>query len=170
MLRPIIATALAATLALPVLAQTSAPAPAGSSQAGPPTIYVPKPAPDPAPQTAGAPVRRSSEAPANGVLFLYGDKERCPTDANGNEVVVCVRKPAGERFRIPSEIRPDSIKPEYQSFAQRVDNILSDGGIGIGDCSPVGAGGQTGCAEQAFARARAERKARKAAEAANQPQ
>lgn len=139
--------------------------------APPPTIYTPKPATDPAPQPQPEPAAATStsrEAPVNGVLFLYGEKEKCPVDANGNEVTVCVRRPAGERFRIPKEIRPESIKPEYQSWANRSDDILETGATGIGSCAPVGIS-NSGCVVQQFRRARGDNKARKEAEAANSP-
>lgn len=174
-------TMLASALAIPAVAQTApsnppapspapvpSPAPASTRPSGPPSIFVPKPqttAASPA-ETAGRP----REAPVNGVLYLYGDKEKCPTDADGNEVVVCVRRPAGERFRIPSDIRPESIKPEYQSFAVRGREILEQGRTGIGTCTPVGLGGQTGCESQITAQWKAEQRAKKKAAEANQPQ
>lgn len=169
MLKPMTLFAIAGTMALPGLA-------AAQTQQGPakppPTIYTPRsastPSPSPAPEQIAS-AASSREAPVNGVLFLYGDKEKCPVDANGNEVTVCVRRPAGERFRIPKEIRPESIKPEYQSWANRSDSILETGSTGIGSCTPVGAG-SSGCIVQQFRRARGDNKARKEADAANTPQ
>lgn len=153
---------IAATAPAVALAQTT-PAPAG-----PPTIYTPKP-PEAKTEIASLPTT-SREAPVNGVLFLYGEKEKCPTDSNGNEIVVCVRRPAGERFRIPKEIRPESIKREYQSFAVRQEAINDTGATGIGSCSTIGAGGQTGCLVQQNRNWKREQKAKKEAEAANTPQ
>lgn len=164
----LIALIAAAVPALALAQTTPDPAPQPAPAPSPPTIFTPK-APETKTEIAALPTA-SREAPVNGVLFLYGDKEKCPTDANGNEIVVCVRKPAGERFRIPKEIRPESIKREYQSFAVRQDGINDTGAAGIGSCSTIGAGGQTGCITQQNRRWKRERNAQKEAEAANTPQ
>ncbi|WP_066649494.1 MULTISPECIES: hypothetical protein [Sphingomonas] len=168
MLKPMTSFAIAVAIALPgaAAAQTQS----GPSTLPPPTIYTPKtPAPSQPTQTATTATSGTREAPVNGVLFLYGERAKCPTDANGNEIVVCVRRPAGEQFRIPKEIRPESIKPEYQSWANRSQDILETGATGIGSCAPVGAN-NSGCIVQQFRRARGDNKARKEAEAANTPQ
>ena len=163
MSKPLMLVTIALLSTAPALAQTAS----GPATPPPPTIYTPK-APD-APPTKLEPTA-SREAPVNGVLFLYGEKAKCPVDSNGNETVVCVRRPAGEQFRIPKEIRPESIKPEYQSWANRQEDILEVGGSGLNSCSTIGVGGQVGCAAQNFRRARNDNKARKEAEAANTPQ
>lgn len=160
------ALALLSLAATPVLAQ-QAPAPAPDKPAAAPTPAQ-APAAAPAPASAPAAGPRPSvatlpprEAPVNGVLYIYGN-ERCPTDSSGNEITVCVRRSAGERYRLPKDLRPDTIKPEYQSWADRQQGALSVGSSGIGSCSAVGAGGATGCMTQQFEAARAERRARKA--------
>lgn len=169
MLKLMTSFAAAAVIALPGIAVAQTQGQPAPSNLPPPTIYTPKPttpAPTPTPTAATSGTR---EAPVNGVLFLYGERAKCPTDANGNEIVVCVRRPAGEQFRIPKEIRPESIKPEYQSWANRSQDILETGATGIGSCAPVGAN-NSGCIVQQFRRARGDNKARKEAEAANTPQ
>jgi len=77
-------------------------------------------------------------------LVIYGE-QKCPTDSDGAEVVVCVRRPASEQFRIPKELRDFKVTPENESWASKVvaNDHVSD--TGIGSCSNVGAGGATGC-------------------------
>jgi len=101
------------------------------------------------------------DAPINGVTYLYGE-QKCPVDANGNEVTVCVRLNASEQFRIPKNLREGSIKPEYEAWAARSRDVVDQGQAGIGSCSAVGAGGIIGCANQQFVRARKENKERAA--------
>jgi len=136
---------------LAVLALLLAPAMAAAQSAGP-TL----PAPTARPTTSTTP-----DAPVNGVTYLYGD-QKCPTDANGNEVTVCVKLDASEQFRIPKNLREGSIKPEYESWAARSGDVVNQGQSGIGSCSAVGAGGIIGCANQQFVRARRENKERAA--------
>jgi len=77
-------------------------------------------------------------------LVIYGD-QKCPTDNDGAEVVVCVRRPASEQFRIPKELRDFKVTPENESWASKV--VANDhvGDSGIGSCSNVGPGGASGC-------------------------
>ncbi len=147
-----IALALAALL-LPI-------ASAGMAQVGPTTTRTPI-----QPKATNAP-----DAPVNGITYLYSATQKCPTDANGNEITVCVRRSPDEQFRIPKELRPDTLKPAYQSWALRGSETVADiGRTGIGSCSNEGVGGTAGCASDAFARAREEKRARRAAEAATVP-
>ena len=101
----------------------------------------------------------SREAPVNGVLTLYGD-QRCPTDASGNEVVVCVRRGAAEQFRIPKELRELKVTPQNESWAKNQAVTLAAGRDGIGQCSNVGPGAGTGCLGQTTRTARQEAKER----------
>lgn len=81
-------------------------------------------------------------------LVIYGS-QKCPTDANGNEIVVCVRRAPGEQFRIPKELRELKVTPENESWAAKSAANDRVGQDGIGSCSNVGAGGATGCFVQA---------------------
>mgnify|MGYP003385644144 CR=1 FL=1 len=134
---------------------------AATAQRPPPTIMEqPKP----------KPIADAPEAPVNGVTYLYSATQKCPTDTDGNEITVCVRRSPAEQFRIPKELRPDTLKPEYESWALRGSQTVAEiGRSGTGSCSTEGAGGATGCATQAFEAARRENRARKAAQAANGP-
>ncbi|KQT31797.1 hypothetical protein ASG29_07760 [Sphingomonas sp. Leaf412] len=106
----------------------------------------------------------SRNAPVNGVLVLYGN-ERCPTNANGEEIVVCSRRSAEEQFRIPKELRNFEITPENENWAVREAGNRDVGSVGIGSCSTVGAGGQVGCNGRFVRRNKAEAKAEEKAAA-----
>ena len=113
------------------------------------------------PRTTQAPGEVARGAAVNGVLVLYGN-QRCPTDREGNEVVVCERRSASEQFRVPKELREFQITPENQAWAAKAQGTLA-AGVGansIGSCSVIGPGGQSGCFMQAARANRAENKAR----------
>ena len=99
----------------------------------------------------------------NGVLYIYGN-DKCPTNANGEEIVVCIRKSEAERFRIPQELRELEVTPQNEAWAARAEGTLNAGQQGIGSCSAVGIGGATGCFGQAADRNRAERRANRKAQ------
>ncbi len=124
-----------------LLAATMIAGPAMAQQVAAPGAIKPKP--------AQAPGEVSRNAPINGVLTLFGN-ERCPTDNQGNEIVVCVRRGAEEQFRVPKELRELQVTPENESWAARATGTLNEGtGVNsIGSCSAVGAGGATGCFAQ----------------------
>ncbi|MEZ0243541.1 MAG: hypothetical protein ACAH11_09220, partial [Sphingomonas sp.] len=79
-----------------------------------------------------------------GVVLIYG-KDKCPTNENGDEIVVCRRLDEAERFRIPQDLREADVKPQNESWAVRSQDALTAGQTGIGSCSAVGVGGATGC-------------------------
>lgn len=90
-------------------------------------------------------------------VIVYGD-DPCPTSDTG-EILVCARLPDQDRYRIPKELRTDPNDPRVQSWASRAKSIEYVGRSGTESCSPVGAGGFTGCFEQLARAAKEERKA-----------
>ncbi len=115
----------------------------------------------PAAKPASAPGEVSRSAPVNGVLTLFGN-ERCPTNAQGEEIVICVRRSAQEQYRVPKELREFAVTPENESWAAKAQGTLGTG-VGansIGSCSTVGPGGATGCFGQRVREARRENKER----------
>ena len=160
--------AAALLVAGPAVAQTSQPA-----RRAPPTLaQLPAKAPTLAPalpgatgkpNTISAPGEVSRSAPVNGVLTLFGN-ERCPTNQNGEEIVVCVRRSAQEQYRVPKELREFVVTPENASWATKAQGTMDVGsGVNtIGSCSAVGAGGATGCFGQRVRESRLENKTRAA--------
>lgn len=87
-------------------------------------------------------------------VTLTGE-QKCP-ESTDEEVVVCNRINPDEQYRVPKELRNDHpIPAQNQSWVNRAATADEIGRVagGLPDtCSPVGTGGQTGCA---LARARA---------------
>ena len=105
----------------------------------------------------------AQNAAQNGVLVIYGN-DKCPTNADGEEIVICVRRPDEERFRIPQELRGQEVTPQNESWAVRQRSALTVGDTGIGSCSAVGPGGGIGCSTREIQAGKAEADARKRAE------
>jgi hypothetical protein len=66
---------------------------------------------------------------------------------------------------VPKQLR-DAKKSGIQSWGERAESLEYVGASGTASCSPVGAGGWTGCQDKLLSQARAERRENKAAEAA----
>jgi hypothetical protein len=94
--------------------------------------------------------------PKISTMIVYGD-DACPP-STGDTIVVCARKPEGERFRIPEALRGDPNDPKNQAWAERATALEYAGRTGIGSCTPVGPGGASGCFNQIVREARADRR------------
>jgi len=105
-----------------------------------------------APASAQAPAAE----PKISTMIVYGD-DACPPSTD-DTIVVCARKPEGERFRIPEVLRSDPNDPKNQAWAERATTLEYAGRSGIGSCSPVGPGGASGCFNQLVRDARADRR------------
>lgn len=79
------------------------------------------------------------------MVVVYGD-DVCPQSTD-TQIVVCARKDESERYRIPEVLR-FSDDPANEAWAERVEELEMVGASGIMSCSPVGAGGATGCTQQ----------------------
>jgi hypothetical protein len=93
-----------------------------------------------------------------GALIVYGN-DRCPSGT------ICVRAPESERYRIPQSLRGSDL-PTSQSPG-RAAAVSSVGGMNTGpaSCSNIGGGGGNSCLRNQIQASRAERKAKKDAEA-----
>lgn len=88
-------------------------------------------------------------------LVVYGD-DPCPQSGEG-EIVVCARKAESERYRIPETLRGgDPSDAKNQAWSERVRSYEYVGKNGTQSCSPVGAGGFTGCTQKLLTQAYAE--------------
>ena len=89
-------------------------------------------------------------------LIVYGD-DPCPASNDGS-ITVCARKDEAERFRIPAPLRENPNAAVNQGWTQRVKAYETAGAFGVNSCSPVGAGGATGCMAQLINSTYAEKK------------
>jgi hypothetical protein len=88
------------------------------------------------------------------MVIVYGNDE-CP-QPKGDEITVCARKSESERYRIPEALR-GSESPQNDAWNNKVLAYEMVGRTGTLSCSPVGAGGYTGCAQQLINKAYAEK-------------
>lgn len=89
-------------------------------------------------------------------IIVYGT-DPCPRSTD-DQVVVCARKPEGERYRIPEKLRSSGPKQAREAWANRAKQLETVGATGINSCSPVGPGGFTGCLTQVVNQARQDRR------------
>lgn len=102
-------------------------------------------------------------AAQNGVLLIYGE-DKCPTNTDGEEIVICQRLDEAERYRIPQNLRENPIAPQNESWATRQETALEAGDFGVGSCTTVGPASQTGCFVKEATIARREARARRDAQ------
>lgn len=101
----------------------------------------------------------AAEPPPNRVfnLVVYGD-DPCPK-GEGDEIVVCARKPESERYRIPKKLRE---KPEVAGgpgWGSQVATMEQVQRQNLpNSCSVIGSNGMTGCTAQMLAQWFAERR------------
>ncbi len=85
--------------------------------------------------------------PRKRIVDVFGT-DLCPKAVDKDEIVVCVRHPDEERYRIPSGVRTGQGKP-LSPYATRRERLVAQAaggaGGGIGSCTPIGPGGGTGC-------------------------
>jgi hypothetical protein len=80
-------------------------------------------------------------------IVVYGN-EACPKAEDG-EVVVCARRPEGDRYRIPKELRNEGAPLSEVAWGSRTELLEEAGRSNLpGSCSVVGSNGQTGCQKQ----------------------
>lgn len=83
----------------------------------------------------------SGPAPAqsvDGAIVIFGN-DTCPSG------MICVRAPENERYRIPESLRGQRGAALAERWGDRAQSLEYAGASGVQSCSPVGAGGASGC-------------------------
>lgn len=96
-------------------------------------------------------------------VTVFGD-DPCPR-GQGNDIVVCARRPDNERYRIPKELRrrAEQERRTETAWGTRVQGLEdAQRSTRPGSCSPVGTWGQSGCWQQMIRQWYAERRQMKA--------
>ncbi len=107
--------------------------------------------------TAFAPAASAQDAGEKvNQLIIYGD-DPCPASTDG-EITVCARKAESERYRIPEPLRETGNLQKNEAWNNKVLAYETVGSTGTQSCSPVGAGGWTGCANKLIGNAYAEKR------------
>ena len=87
-------------------------------------------------------------------LIVFGE-DACPQSTD-DTITVCARKGEAERFRIPELLREHS-SPQNEAWNNKVLAYETVSRTGTMSCSPVGAGGWTGCSGKLINQAYAEK-------------
>jgi hypothetical protein len=114
----------------------------------------------PAPTTTQAETAQAGQTPQRIRSVTLATGQTCPK-GEGDEIVVC--QTLDQPYRIPKALRDDGpIPAQNQSWVNRAASLDEVGRVagGLPDtCSPVGTGGQSGCAMQRNKAYAAERRA-----------
>ena len=73
---------------------------------------------------------------------------------DADEILVCGRRKADERYRMPDRDAPFDPEGDRPSVMRERMSWAEGGEAGIGSCGPVGPGGWTGCMTQSWDRER----------------
>lgn len=95
-------------------------------------------------------------------LIVYGE-DPCP-QGEGDEIVVCARRPESERYRIPKKLREKpavSGGPGWGSQVAEMEKVNRQ--TLPNSCSPIGSNGFTGCTARMLEQWFAERRMRESA-------
>ena len=95
---------------------------------------------------AATPMAALAQA-GNRSITIYGN-DPCPRDA------ICIRAPESQRYRIPDSQNPQGTPQQRNSWANKSKSLMTVGATGVGSCSAVGPGGQSGCLIQEINRAK----------------
>lgn len=102
----------------------------------------------------GPALAQEAAEPKVNQLIIYGN-DTCPVSSD-DTITVCARKAEAERFRIPQILRKSS-SPQNEAWNNKVLAYERVNRTGTMSCSPVGAGGWTGCSGQLINAAYAEK-------------
>ena len=95
------------------------------------------------------PLAPASAQVGSRLVTIFGN-DPCPRD------VICVRAPESDRYRIPQELRGETGAAAAERWGQRAKSLEYVGRSGTQSCSPVGAGGASGCFNELVRKARDE--------------
>lgn len=98
---------------------------------------------------------QEANEPKVNLVIVFGE-DKCP-ESDVDTITVCARKDEGERYRIPEPLR-ENLSPQNESWNQKVRAYETLTKTGTQSCSPVGAGGWTGCSGKLINEAYAEKK------------
>lgn len=101
------------------------------------------------PQPAQAQAKRTIQ------IEVFGE-DPCPRSTD-DEIYVCARKPEGDRFRIPENLREEKEPQRSRSWAANAQFLETVNSTGISQCSPVGPAGSDGCLKKVIEDASQER-------------